>query len=343
MGLTSCLLLGFVAALGLTGAMCNWASVLGLIDQPNSRSSHVHPTPRGGGVAIAAVVVAAIAWLSLVGRVSGSTSAALLVGGLMMTATGLADDRVGLPAGLRLAIQIVCVVGVVQSIQLPLGIELGNWSVSAGAVASAVAIVCLVWLINLFNFMDGIDGIAAAEAIFVSGAGAVSIYFAASEPGEQVTGNLLAMVAAASLGFLCWNWSPARIFMGDAGSSFLGFFLGSLALYTVSIGQFRPAQWLVLWGAFLADATVTIVRRILRRERPDHAHRSHAYQHLARRFGHAPTTLFFAGVNVCWLLPWFIYVRRFPESEAWGVSIALIPLFVASWVLGSGMPGSDDQ
>lgn len=332
------LLLGFLAVVALTGWVCRSADWLKLIDQPNTRSSHVNPTPRGGGIAIAAVLTGYVVWIIAEGGISTPFGYALLVGGVVMAVVGLIDDRSGLPASLRLAIQIMCIGGVVMTLPSPAAIEFGSWRVISGPVSLTVTVICLIWLVNLFNFMDGIDGIAAAEAIFVGGTSAAYMLLTASGGPVPGVDLLLAMTAVAALGFLYWNWPPARIFMGDSGSGYLGFLLGALALYTVSAGAIRPAQWLILWGAFVADSTVTLARRLLRGERPHQAHRSHAYQRLARQFDHRGSTLAFIAVNLCWLLPWFVYVRYVPDFEVWVVAVALLPLVAAAWMLGAGGP-----
>jgi Fuc2NAc and GlcNAc transferase len=143
-------------------------------------------------------------------------------------------------------------------------------------------------------------------------------------------------VTAATLGFLALNWPPARIFMGDAGSTYLGFILAFLALVTIADGTLSLPQWLILSAAFVTDASVTLIRRLLLRERVFEAHRRHAYQVLSRRFGaHQPVTLGFVALNAIWLLPlaW--------AATAWGwlaVLVAYGPLIVLAFYLGAGAP-----
>ena len=158
----------------------------------------------------------------------------------------------------------------------------------------------LVWLTNLFNFMDGIDGLAGMEAVSVSGLGAFLLLRNRLLSGAQLS----LMLCAASLGFLVWNWPPAKIFMGDVGSGFLGFTLGTLALFSSKTDSTLVWPWLILLAAFLVDATVTLLRRISGRARWYEAHRSHAYQHAARASGsHAKVTLAVAAMNIGWLFP----------------------------------------
>src|SRR5207253_813322 len=154
----------------------------------------------------------------------------------------------------------------------------------------------LLWLLNLFNFMDGIDGIAAGEAVFVS----LSVAAAALASGSGDRSVWLAfIVAGAALGFLRWNWPPARIFMGDVGSGFLGFMLGSLSIIAHQKWRVPVSVPLILLGVFVADATTTLLCRIFRGEKWYASHRSHAYQRLSQRFGaHGPVTFLVMLVNV---------------------------------------------
>jgi Fuc2NAc and GlcNAc transferase len=144
------------------------------------------------------------------------------------------------------------------------------------------------------------------------------------------------VLCTAALGFLPWNWSPAKIFMGDVGSGFLGFAISALA---VQASVDRPEglfSWWILCGVFFADATVTLFRRLARGERPHVAHRSHSYQHLARRVGHARVTLGVIALNLALLLPLGVLAAFRPDLAGWLVLAALAPLFIAAVFLGSG-------
>jgi Fuc2NAc and GlcNAc transferase len=185
--------------------------------------------------------------------------------------------------------------------------------------------------------MDGIDGIAGAQAVCMCVTGAVLAYHTG---GGALAALPMALLAAATIGFLLWNWPPARIFMGDVGSGYLGFALGVLALWTVAEGWLTPWVWLILGGAFLADATVTLFRRARARVQLVEAHRSHAYQRLSRHWGsHRPVTLAFVAVNMLWLAPWATVATRWPSSGAACALAALAPLFFLAARLGAGRPG----
>jgi Fuc2NAc and GlcNAc transferase len=196
--------------------------------------------------------------------------------------------------------------------------------------------VALVWVTNLFNFMDGIDGIAGAEVLFISVAGA---WLNWREQGDfHLTEGTLCL-AAASGGFLVWNWPPARIFMGDVGSGFVGFTIAGLGLMISQHSAIPIEVWVILSGVFVVDATVTLIRRVYRRDRWFEAHRTHAYQHLAIRCkSHLRVTLSIAIINVVWLLPWAILATRNPPNALWFLAAALTPLAVLALIFNAGRP-----
>jgi Fuc2NAc and GlcNAc transferase len=205
-----------------------------------------------------------------------------------------------------------------------------------GWMGNSLAPVYLVWLLNLTNFMDGIDGIAGIEAITVC-LGGVLLYVVAV-PGAT---SWLApfVLASATIGFLVWNWPPAKIFMGDAGSSFLGLMLAALSLQAGWVAPKLFWSWVILLGVFVVDATVTLIRRMARGKKFYEAHRSHAYQHAAQRWGaHLPVTLAVGAINLCWLLPVALLVALGSLDGMLGVLIAYAPLVAAALWLKAGKP-----
>jgi len=267
----------FAAALALTRALVPVLRRRAL-DRPNERSSHVVPTPRGGGIAVLATALPAWAAATAFGWAPPASWAAIgAAGGLALLS--FADDLRGLPALVRL-------VGQAASVALALA-----WLPHGGAVFQgllpqpldyAATAVLWVWLVNLHNFMDGIDGISASGTVCVAGGLALVALLA----GEAAPILPAALLAAASAGFLVWNWPPARIFLGDVGSVPSGFLLGWLLLGAAGAGLWAPALILTLYE--LADATATLLRRVLRGARPWEAHREHYYQRAVQRgLGHA--------------------------------------------------------
>ena len=181
--------------------------------------------------------------------------------------------------------------------------------------------------------MDGIDGIAGVEAICVAGGGALIIRL---NNGDAAQSFWLMTLAAATLGFLFWNWPPAKIFMGDACSGFLGFILGIFALVTSATAGINLWSWLILLGIFLTDATITLIRRILRKEKFYKAHRSHGYQILSRRFNsHLKVTLYCLFINIFWLFPLASLASFHSEWGAVCALIAFSPLVTLAFIIGS--------
>jgi len=321
----------FGASVLLTGAVRRFALSHGLVDVPNPRSSHQHPTPRGGGVAIVATATAGFAVLTALHLLDFALFAAL-AGGLGVAVIGFTDDRKALPAVVRLGAHVVAALWALAWLGGLSAVRLGEHLIAFGAGGVVLGTFGIVWVLNLFNFMDGIDGIAASEATFIAWSAAL---LAPGSPASSGAAAAAVVFGAACLGFLRWNWPTARIFMGDVGSGYAGYVIAVLA---VAAGRDDPIAlpvWLTLGGVFFADATVTLIRRLLRGERIYMAHRSHAYQWLSRRWGsHQRVTLAVIGLNVLWLLPCAGLERRFPRSA---VAIAVVALLaVATLALASG-------
>lgn len=257
----------------------------GIVDQPGERRSHDTPTPRGGGVGL---VAAWLIWLVVLGWQAQAPVLWLVAAGTLVIAVlGLWDDLSPLSARFRLTAQVATVAGMLAGLSL-LEIDLGLVVLLAGLAA-------IVWLINAYNFMDGIDGIAGWQAVFVAG----GLAWLVSGP---LAGAALGLVAATA-GFLPWNWPRARIFLGDVGSTALGFALGILSL--LAIGQGLSA-WLplLLLSVFLVDATATLALRVWRRERWYTPHRRHSYQLLvARGWSHAQVAGAYMAVNLLLVAP----------------------------------------
>jgi Fuc2NAc and GlcNAc transferase len=193
-----------------------------------------------------------------------------------------------------------------------------------------------VWLLNLYNFMDGIDGIAGTECLTVCAGG---VALAALQQRWDGTMLVPAILGAAALGFLIWNVPPARIFMGDAGSGFLGMMLGVLALDAAHLAPGSLWCWLILLAVFTTDATVTLVRRVLRGARPHEAHRTHAYQHASRQFrGHRPVIIAVATLNIGWLFPLALAVQAAKLDGAFALLIACAPLVWLAFRYNAGVP-----
>ena len=309
-----------------THAVLRYAHARDLLDRPNERSSHAAPTPRGGGLAIVASFLAGLVALHALGEVNDMLLWAIGGGGLAIALVGFVDDHGHLSPRLRLLVHFAAVAWALYWLCGMPPLPVGGGYVVDGPAWTVLGAVGLVWLLNLYNFMDGIDAIAGVEAVCVT-LGALLL-------GGAATWLLL---AAAACGFLLLNWPPARIFMGDVGSGFLGFVLGILAVDAAAWGVVPLASSVILLGVFLVDATVTLFRRWLRGERVSEAHRSHAYQHAARRSGgHRPVVLAMIAINVLWLLPWAWVAQVWPGWSMAAVAVALAPLVALALWLGAG-------
>lgn len=325
----------FLAAWWLTGRVRRYALERQLFDVPNARSSHSVATPRGGGIAIVLITLATFLLAGLLGVLNWPHIWGLLGGGAVAAAIGFVDDHRHIARRWRLLAHVVAAIWVLAWLggMPPVG-TLGV-VVDLGWLGHVLAAVYLVWVLNLTNFMDGIDGIAALEVLTVCLSGVV-LYLVAAPGEDNWTAPLI--LAMATLGFLVWNWPPAKIFMGDAGSGFLGLMLAALSLQAAWAAPRLFWSWVILLGVFIVDATVTLVRRMVRRERFYEAHRTHAYQHAAQRYGaHKPATLAVAAINMIWLLPLALLVSRNSLDGLIGVLVAYAPLAAAAVWLGAGV------
>lgn len=301
-----------------------------ILDIPNERSSHVAPTPRGGGAAIVAVCVAG--WV-VFGLQSGEGGwlAACALGVALVSAV---DDVRPLGTGLRMGVHLAAAVA--------LGLAVGGWEtieapvgeLGLGLLGLPLAVFWLVGLTNAYNFMDGIDGIAATQAV-VGGAGWALAGAWLGNPFVSLSGGL---VAGGSLGFAIHNWPPARIFMGDVGSAFLGFVFAGLALY--GEGRLPLASLLFVWP-FVFDAAYTFVRRAARGENVFKAHRSHLYQRLViAGWSHRRTTMVYAALAV-WSascgLAWL--ATGSAAAAVAGLGIAPLVALGTTWAAERSAPG----
>lgn len=306
----------FVAGLVLTGAALFLARRFGVMAIPNARSAHSVPVASIGGLGF---VIPTLAWLAWSAAVGGDPVALVLAGGAAVLAlVGLLDDLFDLSAGLRLPIHLVVAAATVAV------------AVDGNPVVLAICAVGLAWFVNLYNFMDGIDGIAGSQAaIFCLGA----LYFGTGGSFDAAFWVLLASTA----GFLCLNWAPARVIMGDTGSGFLGFVIGAVVVHLWQAGELPLLTSLILLTAFWFDATYTLAVRLATRQRVAQAHSNHLYQKLARRWGHGRTTALLWGYALVWLAPLAALYGRLELGVLWLV-VACAPVLAACVVFRAGLP-----
>ena len=332
-GLLFLALLACLVSWALTSTVRRHALASGWLDQPNKRSSHTVPTPRGGGIAIVVSFLALVIALTALGAVHPRLSAALLGGGALVAVMGFIDDRQPLPARWRFLGHLLAAAWVLACLGPLPPVPLFGVFVDLGVGAVLLSGLYLVWSINLFNFMDGIDGIASLEAIAL-GLGGAFIWWLTQPQGDWLVA--IAFVACVT-GFLFWNFPPARIFMGDAGSGFLGCIVATLALWSSHTAPHLFWAWFILGGAFMVDSTMTLVRRVLRGERFNEAHRCHAYQYASRRHGsHKVVSLAFVAITAVWLFPLAVAVAAGRLDGLTGVLVAYLPLCALAWRYKAG-------
>lgn len=335
----------------LTPLVLRYLKSRAVLDRPNDRSSHTIPTPRGGGLVVVAVV-------TLIGCTTVAIAAlesiwvAVLLLALPIAMVGWLDDLKGLPMKTRLAVQVLIAVAALACIHNLVpessfrmngtgigpfahsrGIGVG-WSIPFGGVAMIVSLLWIVWSTNSYNFMDGIDGILATQVATV-GVGFFALTIQSREPESAL---LFLILAGAAVGFLKWNWHRASIFMGDVGSTYLGFLVATLAVVAASLELLDAANVFVLSAAFIGDTTWTLIRRTARTRRPPTAHRSHAYQKLTQSgYSHARVSLLYGAFNVFWLMPvaYLLESKTLPSLVA--LSLAYAPVFAFCWIVEAGV------
>lgn len=298
---------GFILTVLLELGVLEGARRLRILALPNDRSSHSVPTPTLGGLP---VVIVVCAYLALEAATGVAAAWGVLAGGLLLACVGALDDLREIGASVRLLCHVLAVVLTISFLSL-------DWPLALLLLGG----LALVWQVNLFNFMDGIDGIAGTQVLVFC----VGVQLAGGGiPGWP--GVLCWLLAASTLGFLAFNWPPAKIFMGDAGSGFLGLLLGFLALALAQLDFVPLVASLILLAGFWFDASYTLCVRILTGQRFAQAHRTHLYQKLAVMKGHRWTTVLFAVYGGVWLVPLALMSTRAPDWSPLLLAVAAAPV-----------------
>lgn len=312
----------FVASSALVRVFCGYALKHNLVAIPNARSSHQEATPLGAGV------VFVLLWFLclLVGHVyhlfSTHDLLLFLPSALFVSLIGFWDDHRELTARKRFFVQIlvasfcVLILGDVNALHLS-----RYTTLTFGWAGLALVIFSIVWSINLYNFMDGLDGLAAIEALFVFGVGGGFFWYAGAHPLALLAWALVAIVS----GFLVWNWPKAGVFMGDVGSYFLGFLVGLFSLMGDYLYHIPITVWIILYGVFWFDTTVTLIRRFIWRENLAMAHREHAF-HRWHRAGYSNTQVLLGVIALNTFLAGIAIWAFKTDSFKWGFGLTLIIL-----------------
>lgn len=254
----------------LTYFIKNYMIKKSLVASVNERSSHTVPTPHGGGIAIAITWFIGLFYLYFIGQIENNLFYALLFGAVI-SIVSFFDDIYELSPKLRLIIQAIVAIGGLYFLGGFETLTFGIFDIQNSIFTNIFAFFMIIWFINLYNFLDGINGYAGSEAVFLAVAGFILF-----------GGNHFLVLAVAVLGFLYWNWNKAKIFMGDVGSTLLGY---NVAIFTIYYANQEPTNfwiWIILFGVYWFDATLTLIRRKLNKERLSQAHKKHAYQRLTQ-------------------------------------------------------------
>lgn len=317
-----------LVAFGVTYLARRYALARQVLDMPNERSAHTSPTPRGGGIGIIVPVLAGVTLLAAGGLLDYRVAVAMCGAGILVALVGFFDDHRSVEVHWRLLVHAVGVIWAVIWLGGAPAVEIGGRSLELGVAGDIVAVIGVMWLLNLYNFMDGTDGIAGIEAVTV-GAVAALLYLRHANAGFEWMPP--ALLAAAALGFLWWNWPPSRIFMGDGGSGFVGLMFGLMAVRSAQISPRLIWVWLILLGVFITDATLTLMRRVWQGHKPQEAHSDHTYQRAARAAkAHQPVALGTGAINLLWLAPVAAAVNEGWVSPVLGLAAAYAPLI---WIV----------
>jgi len=318
-----------VTSLFLTELIRRYGISKNIVDTPNERSSHTVPTPHGGGLSIVLMFLVAV---SFTDSLPNEVVWAFTGSGILIAVIGLWDDKVHIAARWRLLSHFVAAFWVLYHLGGVPEYHFFNYTFDLDWFGIGISAIVLVWLLNLFNFMDGIDGIAASETIFISSGGAFFSYL------NGLNGLLFISIVLASstIGFLILNWSPAKIFMGDVGSGFLGLMLGVIAYVSILKGG-SIWIWLILFGIFIVDSGITLLRRIMNGDKWYEAHCSHAYQNAARKWGHKKVTVSTILINLVWLFPIAFLVHLNENLSLLLVFVAYLPLIAIALKYNAGM------
>ena len=326
-GLIAAALVAWLCGYFLTQWFRNYSIRVSWLDVPDARSSHDTATPTGGGVAVVAIVFAGITYLVIIDPSGIWPAIGLSIIGL--AALGWIDDRRNLSVRVRLAVQILVALVAIYAIAPIREIDVGGAVMPFGVAGYLVAGIWIVWMTNLYNFMDGIDGLATVQGIV--GAGTLCIWFVAL--GAYDFALCTAIVFGALLGFLKHNWYPASIFLGDVGSLALGGLFGIIGVVGVVTYKIPITAYIILFGVFIGDATLTLARRLYRGENLLRAHRTHFYQRAVQAsWSHGQVSVAVLVANLVLAVLATCDAFRFSPRVAWPVAAIVVLAIMGSAV-----------
>ena len=297
-----------------------------LLDIPNDRSSHDIPKPKGGGISIVLIILGTVAVLSFFGMIKPDISMSMLVGLSIVAVVGLIDDYKDLSILVRTIFYFIAAVFSIYLIGGITSISISDYYFDLNHIGFFLGVLFLVWTTNLYNFMDGTDGFAAIQTICVSLFCGFLFYFS----GNHALSVIMFCLVSATIGFLYWNWAPAKIFMGDVGSCSIGFFFGLLSIYTAKEEIIPISIWLILLAPFIGDATFTLIKRMINKEKWYEAHNSHAFQKLFQlglSHGQLALGLLLTNLLFIWPLAFFVQI-----NQNYDLYIALL-VYILVWIV----------
>jgi Fuc2NAc and GlcNAc transferase len=299
-----------------------------ILDIPNERSSHQVPTPRGGGIAIVITFLLSMFAMGYFGTIPANLVWALAGGGMLIALIGFLDDVYSVTPLVRFCIHFLAAAWAVYWLHgFPL-LAIGTWKIAMHAMGSIFAMIGIIWCVNFYNFMDGIDGLAVSEGIFVAIASTLALWML----GATELAALFLIFTACMGGFAIWNWPPAKIFLGDVGSGFIGFVFATLALYTANQAYLPILFWCILLAIFLLDTTFTLIHRMILKKKWYAAHCEHAYQKLIS-YGatHLQVTMSIILLNCLILLPCAFAILYWPAQSLWLSASIFFAMWIAWW------------
>lgn len=271
----------------LTYFIKNYMIKKSFVASVNERSSHTVPTPHGGGIALSITWFIGLIYLHFIGEITSNLFYALLFGAVI-SIVSFFDDIYELSPKLRLMVQALVAIGGLYFLGGFDTLSFGIFDISNPIFTNIFAFFMIIWFINLYNFLDGINGYAGSQAVFLALAGFILF-----------SGNHFLVLAVAVLGFLYWNWNKAKIFMGDVGSTLLGYNIAIFTIYYANQEAINFWIWIILFGVYWFDATLTLIRRKLNKEKLSQAHKKHAYQRLTQSgWSHFKVTNYSIGLNL---------------------------------------------
>ena len=310
----------FLISFLLTYFIKNYMIKKSLVAVVNERSSHTVPTPHGGGIALAITWFIGLFYLYFIGEISSNLFYALLFGAVI-SIVSFFDDIYELSPKIRLIAQAIVAIGGLYFLGGFETLTFGIFDIQNPIFTNIFAFFMIIWFINLYNFLDGINGYAGSEAVFLSLAGLILF-----------SGTYFLVLAVSVLGFLFWNWNKAKIFMGDVGSTLLGYNIAIFTIYYANEESTNFWIWIILFGVYWFDATLTLIRRKLNKEKLSLAHKKHGYQRLTQAgWSHYKVTNYSIGLNM--ILFFIVYF----------VSNIFVAFILALIVLGLSMKFVDNK